>query len=63
MCWPAAHCSDSLVSVESASESASSGCSSASVAGGDEGIFMGFHNAMIMTKHRHFEFLFTFAPT
>lgn len=26
-------------------------------------IFMGFHNAMIMTKHRHLEFRFIFAPT
>lgn len=44
------------MSVESASESASSGFNNISVAAGDQGIFMGFHNAMIMIKHRHFGF-------
>lgn len=41
VCWLGALCSDSLVSLESASESASLGFSNISVAA-DQGIFMGF---------------------
>lgn len=41
VCWLGALCSDSLVSMESASESASLGFSNISVAA-DQGIFMGF---------------------
>lgn len=49
-CWLGGLCSDSLVSMQSASESASLGFSNISVAA-DQGIFMGFHNAMIIIKH------------
>lgn len=52
LCWQAAQCSDSLVSVESASESASSGCSNITDAVGDQAMFMRFHNTLILIKHR-----------